>query len=1190
MRTDITDSDLIDCQGLCDGLAPTTPVSVPSHLHAMYKEAIVNCPSASQRSAIAGLLHKYSDVFSKDDADIGLTHTVTHSIPVPPGTKPIRCAPRRMGPEKEAEIEKQLDKLLQQGLIEPGDGPWSSPVVLVRKKDQSFRFCLDYRALNDVTDKDAYPLPRIDDSLDALAGSTLFSTLDLTSGYWQIPLDEDAQNKSAFVTRNGLWKWKVLPFGLTSAPATFERMMETVLRGLHWRTLLIYLDDIVVFSTSVSDHCKRLAQVFERLRSANLKLKPKKCHLFKDKVQYLGHVVSADGISTDPEKISAITDWEEPHCTAQVRRFLGTVGYYRRFIPELSTIAHPLNHLLGKNVGFDWTDDCKRAFIELKTALVSAPILGYPIPGLPYILDTDASNWGAGAVLSQIQGGQERVVAYFSKSFSAAEKNYCTTRKELAAVMKAVKHFRPYLYGRTFRLRTDHASLLWLLARSQPSDQICRWIEILNTFEYTPEHRPGVKHGNADGLSRSACTKCKQCNHIERRDGGPTRHEMEQLAISDRSSHVAPQTAMCAIQTDPCPAMPVSSDSSRVQELVDGQQMPGDVGTIYQAVKDNVDLDLDTMQNVSWELRKLNQMRHHMRITDEAVLEVRVALGRPRWLVLCPTSSRRTLIWETHSQAHMGIMKTLRRLRLSWFWPGMTSEVRHVVRTCEICQLAKQSNIPSTKDRTHLHSGRPWQQVSIDLVGKMPKTARGNQWILVITDHFTHWQDGIAIPEATATVIADVLDTRVFSYFGLPERLHSDQGVQFESNLMSELCAMWGVEKTRTTPFHPQGNSVCERGNRGMGDSLRALLLGCSQTEWDLYVPHIMRTFRSTPHSTTDQTANYLMFGRELRLPDMLVHSVPPSSPTPVHQYAANLDDRLRTAYEVLRQKQCDIRVESTEEPPLYAPGDMVLMVNKRRRKGEMQKLQSKFVGPYTIMESWPNHTYRIEQGGKSSVQHELRLKPYFPSSDSQGRAPVLREKTRSHSTGVSHVPGAGQTNDPPTVPRDAVPDHTDPTPEEVALSDDDNDSLGHHDEILHDLELDAPQTPVDLENSRDESEPDHLAILPGVVDPLLDLSTDSITNSIPIEDRTVPRTPSAHDDGTATTVTTQIGEPVTSPDVASTSQDPVIQAPDPVSLDPASTLTRPSRSRKRPSYLSDYVTSLKRLFLNSENLYQSIM
>ena len=1171
VQTDVAASGLIDCQVLRDGLAPTAPVSVPTHLHATYEEAIANCPSMAHRSAIAGLLYKYGDVFSKDDADIGLTHTVTHSIPVPPGTKPIRCAPRRMGPEKEAEIDKQIDKLLQQGLIEPGDGPWSSPVVLVRKKDQSFRFCLDYRALNDVTDKDAYPLPRIDDSLDALAGSTLFSTLDLTSGYWQIPLDEDAQNKSAFVTRNGLWKWKVLPFGLTSAPATFERMMETVLRGLHWRTLLIYLDDIVVFSTSITDHCKRLAQVFERLRSANLKLKPKKCHLFKQKVQYLGHVVSADGISTDPEKISAITDWEEPHCTAQVRRFLGTVGYYRRFIPELSSIAHPLNQLLGKNVKFDWTDDCKRAFIELKTALVSAPILGYPIPGLPYILDTDASNWGAGAVLSQIQDGQERVVAYFSKSFCAAERNYCTTRKELAAVMKAVKHFRPYLYGRTFRLRTDHASLLWLLARSQPSDQICRWIEILSTFDYTPEHRPGVKHGNADGLSRGACTKCKQCNHIERRDGGPTRSEMAQVAMAEPSHTVQP-AALCALQADRPPMTPVSLDSSQVQELVDAQQMPGDVGTMYHAVKDNVDLDLDTMQNVSYELRKLNQMRHNMRITDEAVLEVRVALGkRPRWLVLCPTSSRRTLIWETHSQAHMGIMKTLLRLRLSWFWPGMTADVRRVVQNCEVCQLAKHSNIPTTKNRTHLHSGRPWQHVSIDLVGKMPKTARGNQWVLVITDHFTHWQDGIAIPEATAPVIAEILDTRVFSYFGLPERLHSDQGVQFESNLMSELCAMWRVDKTRTTPFHPQGNSVCERGNRGMGDSLRASLLGCSQEEWDLYLPHIMRTFRSTPHSTTDQTANYLMFGRELRLPDMLVHSVPPSAPTPVHQYAANLNDRLRTAYEVLRQKQFDLRVESTEEPPLYAPGEMVLMINKRRRKGEMQKLQPKFVGPYIIKESWPNHTYRIEQGGKSSVQHESRLKPYHPSTDTQGCAPVLREN-RPRSSGARIAPGVGQANDPP-VPTTSITatDHVTPSTNEAISHDDDCESLDTSFEILPGPDPQVPQTPL----VRDEVE----------------------SGISPVDDRTVPGTPSAAiqtpahtrdtDDNTAdgsTASPTRASPTPASPAPASPAPAspvpvppvfvPPAPAPDPPAPDPDR--SRPARTRRKPLYLSDYITALR--------------
>ena len=291
---------------------PACPVEaemeqVPAHLEELYMAAVRASPDGPEFSQrVQRLLCNYSDVFSKDSSDVGRTHLVQHSIPVAPGTRPIRHAPRRLGPEKEAEVEKQVQKLQDQGMISPSDSAWASPVVLVKKKDGSWRFCIDYRRLNNVTNQDAYPLPRIDESLDALAGSKYFSTLDLTSGYWQVPLDPDAQEKSAFITRGGLWKWNVLPFGLTSAPATFQRMMEQIFRGLHWKTLLLYLDDVIVIGNDFETHCRRLEEVLARLRSAGLKLKPSKCELFQTSVKYLGHIVSQEGVSTDPDKIQSV--------------------------------------------------------------------------------------------------------------------------------------------------------------------------------------------------------------------------------------------------------------------------------------------------------------------------------------------------------------------------------------------------------------------------------------------------------------------------------------------------------------------------------------------------------------------------------------------------------------------------------------------------------------------------------------------------------------------------------------------------------------------------------------------------------------------------------------------------------------------------------------------------------------------
>ena len=348
--------------------------------------------------------------------------------------------------------------------------------------------------------------------------------------------------------------------------------------------------------------------------------------------------------------------------------------------------------------------------------------------------------------------------------------------------------------------------------------------------------------------------------------------------------------------------------------------------------------------------------------------------------------------WDTHQMAHAGIAKTTAHLRLQWYWSGLTGEVR---RTCEKCQMGKHGKPATTTGHRHLHSGRPWQVVVIDLVEPMPKTARGNSWILVLSDHFTRWQDAIAIRDATAPTVARTLDERVFSYFGLPETIHTDQGAQFESDLLASLCSMWGVRKSTTTAYHPESNGIVERGNRLLKDSLHTLLFCCDQGEWDLLLCQVMRAFRCTPHSSTGETANYLMLGRETKLPDQLMVPTPPPPPESRDQYTIDLHTRLQTAHELVRSQQRTMRSAESEEPPLYQVGDLVWMINKRGRKGQCPKLQPKFVGPYAVQKVYLNHTYQLEQNGQTSVQNEKRLKLHTPSNCLAGQAPTLSEPRR---------------------------------------------------------------------------------------------------------------------------------------------------------------------------------------------------
>ena len=476
-----------------------------------------------QRQKVAILLGEYHDVFSSSDNDLGKTSLAEHRIETG-DNKPVKVPPRRVPIHKRGEVEDTVKRLSDQGLIEPSTSPWSSALVLVKKKDGSLRCCVDYRLLNAATIKDSYPLPRIDDTLDALVGSKWFSTLDLKSGYHQVPVAEVDRPKTAFSAGNSLWQWRVLPFGLSNAPATFERLMESVLAGMHWRTLLVYLDDIIVFGKTFEEELQRLEEVFRRMRRANLKLSPKKCLLFRSEVPFLGHIVSRDGVRTDPIKTTAVAEWPVPANVTELRSFLGFCTYYRRFVRDFSKLAAPLHDLTKAGVPFKWNSACHAAFENLKEVLTNAPVLQYPDPHKPFILDTDASSVGVGAVLSQVIDGVERVVAYFSRTLSPAERNYCVTRRELLAVLTAVRHFHSYLYGSQFTIRTDHASLQWLHHLKDPEGQLARWLARLGQYSYHIVHRPGERHANADAMSRRPCPDdCGHCLKREKVLGGKCR-------------------------------------------------------------------------------------------------------------------------------------------------------------------------------------------------------------------------------------------------------------------------------------------------------------------------------------------------------------------------------------------------------------------------------------------------------------------------------------------------------------------------------------------------------------------------------------------------------------------------------------------------------------------------------------------
>ena len=486
---------------------------VPHHLKQLFDSATSN-KSMEEKRRVATTLVKFQDIFSKDDYDLGCTPLMEHVIDTE-NAKPVKQPPRRVPIALADEERKAIIDLKEKGVIQESVSAWASPIVLVRKKNGKIRPCVDYRRLNAITRKDAFPLPRTQDCLDAVAGSKLFSTFDLTSGYHQIPVRQKDIQKTAFVTKYGLFEFTKMPFGLTNAPASFERLMEIALQGLQWQTCLIYLDDIIVFGSNFDEHMTRVEEILQRLREANLKLQPGKCHLFQTEVNFLGHIVGVDGVRPNAENVSKILEGPVLKTPTHVRQFLGMANYYRRFVKDFSKLAKPLTRLTCKNTVFQWTTGCQNAFEKLKNILSGPEIMAYPLLHGTFTLDTDASDTAIGAVLSQEQDGNERVIAYASRSLSSAEKNYCVTDKELLAVRYFIEYFRQYLLGVEFKIRTDHQALVWLFSLKEPKERIARWIEILSAYKFSVEYRPGKKHGNADAMSRCPCPQDCSCNEFD---------------------------------------------------------------------------------------------------------------------------------------------------------------------------------------------------------------------------------------------------------------------------------------------------------------------------------------------------------------------------------------------------------------------------------------------------------------------------------------------------------------------------------------------------------------------------------------------------------------------------------------------------------------------------------------------------
>ena len=963
------------------------PEELPAHLKIVWDASVTNL-NDEQKRAFFNLLLKHQSVFAKSKYDLGRTDLVEHEI-FTGDNRPIKQAARRLPLNKREEAEKQVKEMLENGIIEPSTSPWSSPIVLVKKKDNSTRFCVDYRALNSVTRKDSYPLPRIQDCLDALGGTHWFSSIDLQSGYWQVSMDAHDAPKTAFACSSGLYQFRVLPFGVCNGVPTFQRLMDYVLSGLSWKICLLYLDDVIVFSKTFDEHVQNLDLVLTRLKASGLKASSRKCHFFRPEVHFLGHVVSKNGVSTDESKTQCVRDWPQPRNVKEVRQFMGLCAYYRRFIHQFAKIARPLHQLTEKNKPFVWTNDCQSAFVELKKLLTTSPVLAYPVVGLPYVLETDASGESLGSILSQVQDGEERVICYHSRTFTKAERNYCVTRKELLAIVDSVKHFHVYLYGSKCEVRTDHGSLAWLMRFANPEAQLARWLETLSMYDLTIQYRPG-RLNNADAISRIPCDRCDHCAKQERLDIERTEKKSvthtfcRKMTLRSHTQNCdddvveeAPQSTSWITSKTPHDLRNAQLNDPRIKLVLEWKER-----SQRKPMWDEISHlgPLDKRYWTQWDRLKISN--------GVLYREWHENNGNVSLQLVLPEIWRDEVINLLHDNVcagHLGMSRTIARVRSRFYWVGYKQDIINKCNACHVCQARKMPVKPSKAPLKPCVVGIPMERIQIDLITPLPETYSGNKHVMTITCCFTKWTEAFPLKDISAKTVASTLVNQFICRFGLPKIIHSDQGAQFESQLFQEMCKLLGIEKTRTTPFHPSSDGLVERTQRTIEDML-SKYLETSQRNWDQVLPLVLMAFRSSKHESTNFSPCMMMLGREVDLPVDLIYPAPESEPpASCNEYVLDLQNRMLKVHELARsslveagQKQKRLYDRKISQYS-YSVNDAVWLRVYVKPRGLSKKLQLRWEGPFKIIQKISDLVFKIQKNKKSSckIVHFNRLKPF---------------------------------------------------------------------------------------------------------------------------------------------------------------------------------------------------------------------
>ena len=872
-------------------------------------------------------------------------------------------------PEQKA-LKEWIEENLAKTFIRPSKSPAAAPIFFVPKKDGSLRPCIDYRLLNANTIPDRYPLPLIPELMDQVCGAVYFTILDLKGAYNLIRIRSGHEWKAAFRCQFGQFEPTVVQFGLTNAPPVFQRFINFIFSDILNIYVVVYLDDILIFSKNLEDHRLHVAEVLKRLSDHNLVLKPSKCLFHQESVTFLGFRLSADGVSPESDKVQAIENFPVPKTVKDIRSFIGLVNYYRQFIKDFSKLSRPLTALTKKNVKFDWSPTCQSAFDALKKSLCVDVVLPYPDPEKPFFLETDASDFAVGAVLSQeVSPKVIRPVAFYSRTLSDSELNYTVYDKELLGVIEAFKHWRHYLVGSSFpvKVRSDHKNLLFFRTSRILKPRHARWSEFLSQFRFEIAHIAGEKNSVADALSRTP-------NLVS-----PSKSSKKRaFTLLPKSCWESPDESVLPLnQSSPSPQLQL-----HVNEFASASDWPEKIAFFleHDSWPESVD-DVDFLRS---KLSDFTLRNDKLYLIDGQKLKLYL-----------PRNQRQATLKRFHEGlGHLAFDSLIDLIEARFWWPNLRSSFREFLNNCAQCQLnrplpASQRQAQAQPSRPLPPAALPFERIGIDFVQNLPLTKNGNRHILTCVDYATRWTIAKAVPDMESTTVVNFLYEEILLNHGCPLEIVSDRGGAFLAEVFREFEHLQSIRHLASTPYHPQTNGLVERMHRMLNHAITTLS-NSNPERWDEYLPQTVFSLRVRTHAVTGHSPFYLLYGIEPRLPGDT--SPPDSFLAPLDELerreqrleftareldhlgqtrAASYHRSLAQAERIARRSGLDDRVSDH----YFSVGDWVKLKHFARTKFEFR-----WKGPYIIIKlGFPGTYWLMSPDGRwlDSTYNQVDLAPW---------------------------------------------------------------------------------------------------------------------------------------------------------------------------------------------------------------------